>query len=94
MANTRKTSLEAFRKRQKNEGNVRVEVRVRKEDAVLLRSVARALRDPTREAETRSLLKARFVVPSPVALKALLASAPLDGIELERSSDLGRPVNL
>lgn len=94
MANARKTPLESFRKRQKNNGNVRVEVQVRKEDAELLRSVARALSDPTREMETRSLLKARFIVPSPVGLKALLASAPLDGIELERSSDLGRSVNL
>lgn len=94
MANARKTPLESFRKRQKREGIVRVEVQVRKEDAALLRSVAQALGDPTREAETRSLLKTRFVAPSPAGLKALLASAPLDGIELERSRDLGRPVEL
>ncbi len=40
MANARKTPLESFRKRQKQEGIVRVEVQVRKEDAVLLRGVA------------------------------------------------------
>jgi len=94
VANARKTPLESFRKRQKREGIVRVEVQVRKEDAVLLRGVAQALGDPAREAETRSLLKARFTAPRPVGLKALLASAPLDGIELERSRDLGRPVDL
>lgn len=94
MANASKTPLESFRKRQKQEGIVRVEVQVRKEDAVLLRGVAQALSDPTREVETRSLLKARFAAPSPVGLKALLASAPLDGIEFERSRDPGRPVDL
>ncbi len=40
VANARKTPLESFRKRQKQEGIVRVEVQVRKEDAVLLRGVA------------------------------------------------------
>lgn len=40
MANARKTPLELFRKRQKQEGIVRVEVQVCKEDAVLLRGVA------------------------------------------------------
>ena len=94
MSHARKTPVESFRRRQKRRGIVRVEVQVHKEDAALVRSVAQALGDPERRAETRSLLKARFAAPRPVDLKALLASAPFDGIELERQQDSGRPVDL
>ena len=94
MTTVRKTPLTSFRSRQKREGIVRVEVQVRKEDAALLRSVARALSDPARATEARSVLKARFAEPVAMGLKALLASAPLDGIEIERSRDLGRQIDL
>jgi len=94
MAPARKTPLDSFRRRQKRQGIVRVEVQVRKEDVALVRGIAQALVDPAREAEARSLLKARFAAPVPGGLKALLASAPLDGIELDRAHDLGRPVDL
>ncbi|MGT2439891.1 hypothetical protein ACU4GH_33555 [Bradyrhizobium betae] len=40
------------------------------------------------------LLRQRFAEPPHVSLKALLASAPLDGIELDRSPDPGRDVDL
>jgi hypothetical protein len=90
----RKTALESFRDRQKRKGTVRVEVRVRKEDAPLLRGVARALGDPARETEARSLLQARFGAAGAVGLKALLAAAPLDGVELDRARDPGRAVDL
>jgi len=75
-------------------GFVRVEVTVSKADASLVRHVAAALADPARQAAARVLLQQRFVEPPKVSLKALLASAPLDGIELERSPDLGRDVDL
>jgi hypothetical protein len=75
-------------------GFVRVEVSVRKEDASLVRSVASALSDPSRQAEARRLLQQRFIEPSKIDLKALLASAPLDGIDLYRSPDPGRDVEL
>ena len=94
MAIARKTSLHSFRKRQKRQGIVRVEVQVRKEDASLMRSVAQALGDPRREVEARSLLKARFGTPVPVGLKALLAAAPLEGIDLDRPRSSGRAVDL
>lgn len=73
---------------------MRVEVTVRKEDASPVRRVASALSDPARQAEVRALLRQRFVEPSHVSLKALLASAPLDGIDLERSPDPGGDVDL
>jgi len=75
-------------------GLVRVEVSVRKEDASLVRSVASALSDPIRQHETRRILRQRFAKPPSISLKALLASAPLDGIELERSRDTGRDIDL
>ena len=94
MPNKAKTSLARHRARMERQGLVRVEVTVRKEDASLVRGVASALSDPSRQAEARRLLRQRFVEPPKVSLKALLASAPLDGIELERSRDPGRDVDL
>jgi hypothetical protein len=76
------------------QGLVRLEVKVRKEDASLVRRVVSALSDPARQAEARLLLRQRFVEPSKVSLKALLASAPLEGIDLKRSRDPGRDVDL
>jgi len=89
-----KSSLATYRARMERRGFVRVEVNVRKEDASLVRRVASALSDPSRQAEARRLLRQRFVEPPSVNLKALLASAPLDGIDLSRSPDPGRKVDL
>jgi len=89
-----KSSLAIHRARMQRQGFVRVEVNVRKEDASLVRGVASALSDPAREVEARRLLRQRFVEPPKVDLKALLASAPLDGIDLDRSPDPGRDVDL
>jgi len=67
---------------------------VRKEDANLVREIASALRDPSRHAATRSALR-KHITPSPAkSFKGLLASAPLAGIELDRSTDFGRENDL
>ena len=71
----------------KRRGIVRVEVRVRKEDAPLVRRVAQALNDPDGAAETRAVLRQHFRGGSARGLKALLAAAPLEGIDLERARD-------
>ena len=89
-----KSSLATHRAQMQRRGFVRVEVNVRKEDASLVRRVASALSDPSRQAEARRLLQQRFVEPPKVSLKALLAAAPLDGIDLARSPDPGREVDL
>ena len=94
MTSKAKSPLASHRARLERRGFVRVEVNVRKEDAGLVRSVASALADPSRQAEARKLLQQRFVAPPKVGLKALLASAPLDGIDLDRSRDPGRDVDL
>jgi hypothetical protein len=92
--NTRKAAITAYRERRKRRHVVRLEMQVRKEDAPLLRSVASALSDPPRAAEIRALLRARFASPKAKSLKELLAGAPLDGIDLDRSDEPGREIEL
>ncbi|HXY98990.1 MAG TPA: hypothetical protein VEI03_03255 [Stellaceae bacterium] len=94
MSSRVRSSLAKHRARKARQGFVRVEVNVRKEDAGLVRQVAAALSDPTRQAAARALLRQRFVEPTKLSLKALLASAPLEGIDLDRGHDLGRDVDL
>jgi hypothetical protein len=94
MSSQPKSSLVSHRARMARRGFVRVEVNVSKDDASLVRRVAAALSDPARQASARTLLRQRFVEPPKASLKALLASAPLDGIDLDRGRDLGRDVEL
>ncbi len=94
MSNPSKSSIVNHRARMARRGFVRVEVNVSKDDASLVRHVAAALTDPARQAAARMLLRQRFAEPPKVSLKALLASAPLDGIDLVRDLDLGRDVEL
>lgn len=93
MSDAQQRALARHRSRRQQAGMVRLEVQVRRDDVELVRGIARALADPTREAQTRALLRER-VGQVPVDLKALLATAPLDGVDLEREHDLGRPVEL
>ncbi len=94
MASKPKSPVANHRERMERQGLVRVEVKVSKEDASLVRRIASALSDPSRQAEARLLLRQRFAEPPKVSLKALLASAPLDGIDLDRIRDFGRDVVL
>lgn len=94
MTSRARSSVARHRARKARQGLVRVEVNVRKEDAGLVRQVAAALSDPTQQVAARALLRKRFAEPAAVNLKALLASAPLEGIDLERNPDVGRDVDL
>jgi hypothetical protein len=47
-----------------------------------------------RQAAAPMLIPQRAGDPPDVDLKALLASAPLDGIDLDRASDFGRDIDL
>lgn len=94
MTTSRKSPVARYRHRMKRRGFVRVEVQVRKEDAGLVRSAASALADPDRAAEARAVLRSHFRSPAEGSLKALLADAPLDGIDLDRPRDTGRDVDL
>jgi hypothetical protein len=84
MQASQKKAVSAHRRRLRRRGIARVEVRVHKDDVALLRSVVAALADPDRGAEARSLLRDRFGARRTRGLKALLAAAPLDGIEIVR----------
>ena len=94
MPQSKLKSLSAYRHRLKQRGVVRVEVHVHKTDAALVRGVARALCDPASETEARALLRGRFAAGHAKGLKELLASAPLEGIDLTRQRDLGRKIRL
>jgi len=94
MPPTKKQALSAYRRRLKRHGVVRLEVSVRKDDAPLVRGVVRALGDPAREADARTLLRERFGTGKPSGLKALLAAAPLEGIDLSREHDTSRDLEL
>lgn len=83
-----------WRKRQAALGFVRVEVQVRKEDASLVREIASALGDPSRHDETCAALRKQIVRSPSKSFKALLASAPLEDIDLNRTRDLGREIDL
>jgi len=89
-----KSPVASFRSRKTLQGFVRIEVNVQREDAGLLRSVASALSDPVRQAEARILLRQNFAEFPGTSLKALLAAAPLDGIELDRDPRAGRDIDL
>ncbi len=94
MSNTRKKTLSTYRRRLKRQGVVRLEVHVRKDDAPLVRGLVKALGDPERQADARALLRERFGAGKATGLKALLAAAPFEGIDLTRGQDIGRDVEL
>jgi hypothetical protein len=74
----------------KRRGLIRLEVHLRKADAMLVRSIVEALADSEREVEARAFLRERFTREAGKGLKALLAAAPLEGIKLDRARDFGR----
>lgn len=90
MVNPNPSPVTQWRKRRRRQGFVRVEVQVRKEDAALVREIASALVDSERDTETRAILREKIAAPHSGGLKALLASAPLEEIDLERPRDFGR----
>ena len=94
IARNHPSSVTKWRERRRRPGFARVEVQVRKEDASLVRDVAAALVGPERAAETRAVPRERITAPRAGGLKALPASAPLDGIAVERPRDLGRDTAL
>ena len=88
------SALAAHRSRLRNRGLQRVEVQAPVADAPLIRAVAAALTDPAQAEAVRAFLRIRFAPPPTRSLKALLAAAPLEGIELGRPRDTGRDIDL
>lgn len=92
-----KETVARYRSRARRRGLVRLEVQVPQQDAERVRALAMLLRDgPDAIAERgREGLDAVLRAASGVGrLKDLLTAAPLEGIELHRSRDTGRPVEL
>lgn len=94
MTKAESSAVAQSRMRHRRQEYVRVELQVRKEDVDLVRDVARALVDPERESETRTVLREQIVASNLGDLKALLAAAPLEGIELERAGEIGRDTDV
>jgi hypothetical protein len=94
MSSAQRKAVTNYRRRLKGQGLVRLEVKVRRTDASLVRDVVNALADPKLETQTRAFLRERFNAPAAMNFKAFLASAPLEGIDLTRESDFGRDVDL
>ena len=94
MASSDLSPVTRWRRRRQRQGFVRVEVQVRKEDAALVRDIAGVLGDPAREAGMRAMLRETIASPRTGGFKALLAQAPLEGIDLERPRDFDRDVAL
>jgi hypothetical protein len=94
MPSAQRNAVAAYRRKLKKSGLVRLEVKVRKADAPLVRRVVTALSDPGLEVKTRALLRKTLATSKPFGLKALLAAAPLEGIDLTRERDVGRDIDL
>ena len=94
MLKDQRQAVSRFRKRLKERKITRLEVNVRKGDVTLVRNVARALLNPQQGQAARALLREHFGGRPVQGLKALLAAAPLEGIDLARETDLGREVEL
>ena len=95
MTATRRAVLK-HRRNLKKRGILRVEVQASPADAGLLRSTARVLRSNSADAARvrRLLREALGPEVGSVDLKQLIESAPLEGIDLTRSKDLPRDVEL
>jgi hypothetical protein len=93
MTAAKQKALTSYRRRLKREGLVRLEVHVRQDDAVLIKGVAQALRDPNREGETRAALR-QFGPPPRKSFKQFLSEAPLDRVDLTRAQHREREVDL
>ena len=94
MVKAQRKAINNFRKRLKQRGMARLEVNVRRDDAALVRNVVRALSSPEQEHRARDLLRQHFGSGYREGLKALLAAAPLEGIDLGRERDFGRDLDL
>ncbi len=86
--------LVAHRLRQRSRGLQRLELQAPTADAPLLRAIAAALADPAQADSVRAFLRIRFAPAPPRSLKALLEAAPLDDLDLDRSRDTGRAIDL
>ena len=96
MTSAQKKAVEDYRERQKEKGLVRVEVNVPNADRLLIKRVAESLRAGGEKAtKTRSALSSILNPYEGMNLKELLENAPpLDELDLERSKETARDIDL
>ena len=93
MTPSQKKAVARHRERQQQKGNVRLEINVPEQDRSLLRAAAAELRSGGLVAgRIRQALQSVLANSEPASFKELLESAPMEGIEFERSGDLGREI--
>ena len=92
MSTSQNTAVRTYRERLKRNGWVRCEVKVHRDDVDVVRAVATALCDPDRNVAARALLRDQFVGTFHRSFKELLASCPLEGIDLSRAREFPRDV--
>ena len=95
MTRAQKKVVADYRKRQEERGFVRLEVNVPEGDRPLIRQVAASLRSGGPAAEkVRAALAAAVNPFEGMDLKELLENSPLDELDLERSQETWRAIDL
>jgi len=93
VSTSQEKALRKYRQRLKQCGVKRLELQATEEDALLLRKLAKILRDGNQESDL-ARTRLRAMVTQPATAKELLAAAPLEGIRITRSPDRGRIIEL
>ena len=95
MSTPQRKAVARHRKRLRRQGLVRLEVQATREDASLIKRIASALRRDLGEGATlRARLNQAIDAEGTSGLKELLAAAPLEGVDLQRSRAPARPTDL
>ncbi len=95
MTPAQRKAVSDYRKRQKEKGLVRVEINVPEVDRPLIKRAAKGLRSGGDTAEKiRAALESALNPYAGMSLKELLENSPLDEIELERSKESWREIEL
>lgn len=95
MSAAQKKAVDRHRARQAGRGFCRVEVTVPEADRPVIRKLAGMLRaDDANAGRLRLSLQALLDDERPLSFAQLLESAPLEGVELNRSHDLPRDIEV
>ena len=95
MSTPQKKAVARHRIRQQEKGIVRMEINLPEKDRQLLKSVVARLRAGGRSAEdVRTALRSVVNPYEGMSFKELLEAAPLEGVDLERSREKARDIEL
>ena len=95
MTPVQRKAVDEYRERQKEKGFVRVEVNIPETDKPLIRDVAKGLRSGGETADKiRTAMKIALNPYSGMGLRELLENSPLDELDLERSKETWRDIEL